>query len=366
MTSSKAKQQAWRKGWTTGACAAAAAAAAYEALITGRFPDPVAITLPKGETPGFALSWCGLEDGRAFAGVIKDAGDDPDVTHGAEIISTVQFGLPGSGITYGAGEGVGVVTLPGLALTVGEPAINPGPRKMIVDAVQAVGARSGRSGNADLLVTISIPGGDKRAQKTMNRRLGIIGGLSILGTTGIVIPYSCSSWIHAIHCGVDVARASHIDHIAAATGRTSEAGARALHGLAETACIEMGDFAGALLKYLRRHPVERLTLAGGFAKMSKLAQGSLDLHSSRSPVDFAALAAMLGELGAAPEQVERSRRANTAAQVLAEARDQGLDLSGLVARRARETALAVLAGGTAVDVAVFDGAGEMTGYADGK
>lgn len=365
MTSRKTKQ-AWRKGWTTGACAAAATAAAYEALVTGKFPDPVTITLPRGETPGFALSRFGLENGRAFAGVIKDAGDDPDVTHGAEITATVQPGPPATGITYIAGEGVGVVTRPGLALTVGEPAVNPGPRKMIADAVNAVGARTGRNGGVDIAVTISITGGDRLAQKTMNPRLGIIGGLSVLGTTGVVIPYSCSSWVQAIHCGIDVARASHIDHIAAATGRTSEAGVRALHGFAEAACIEMGDFAGALLKYLRRHPVKRLTLAGGFAKMSKLAQGQLDLHSSRSTVDFAALAAMLEELGASPELAERARRADTAAEVLNEARDQGLDLSGLVARRARETVLAVLAGGTAVDVAVFDRSGTMIGYADGR
>ena len=357
MTDDKPKTSL-RKGWTTGACAAAAAAAAHEALITGTFPDPVSITLPRGERPSFALSRSGFEDGHTFAGVIKDAGDDPDVTHGAEIIATVEPGPTSSGIIFRGGEGVGAVTLPGLALAVGEPAINPGPRAMIANALGA-----GRGD--DLIVTISIPGGEQLAEKTMNRRLGIVGGLSVLGTTGVVIPYSCSAWIHAIHCGVDVALASGLDHIAAATGRTSESGVRALHGLPDAACIEMGDFVGALLKYLRKHPIKRLTLAGGFAKMSKLAQGKLDLHSSRSEVDFGSLAAMLEELGAAEQLCARARQANTAKQVLAEALDAGLDLPGRVARRARETALATLAGGTAVDVAVFDGAGKMVGYADG-
>src|SRR5579884_943168 len=141
----------------------------------------------------------------------------------------------------------------------------------------------------------------------MNARLGIVGGLSILGTTGIVVPYSCASWIHAIHRGIDVARAAGLDHIAAATGPTSERAVQRLYRLPEHALIDMGDFVGGTLKYLRRHPVPRLTLAGGFGKMAKLAAGHLDLHSARSEVDIAALADLLDELGGTAEAVAAAR-----------------------------------------------------------
>src|SRR4029077_14707557 len=149
----------------------------------------------------------------------------------------------------------------------------------------------------DLVVTIAIRGGERLAEKTMNARLGIVGGLSVLGTTGIVVPYSSSSWIHAIQRGIDVARAAGLTHIAAATGTTSERAVQRLYDLPEAALIDMGDFVGGTLKYLRRHPIPRLTLAGGFAKIAKLAQGHLALHSSRSRLDPAALSDVLAGLG---------------------------------------------------------------------
>ncbi len=350
-----------RKGWTTGACATAGVVAAYRALLTGRFPDPVTLRLPRGETPSFTLSRAELETGAATAGVIKDAGDDPDVTHGAEIVVTVRPGAPGGGVTFRAGPGVGTVTLPGMPVPVGEPAINPAPRAMMEEAVRAIAAELG--GDGDVVITIAIPGGEAMARKTMNGRLGIRGGLSVLGTTGIVVPYSCASWIQSIHSGIDVARAAGLQHIAGATGRTSETAVARLHDLPEIALIDMGDFAGGLLKYLRRHPVPRLTIAGGFAKMSKLAAGHLDLHAGRSRVDFAALADLLADLGAPPESAERVRRANTTAQVLEEARALGLPMGDTVAARARQVALATLAGGTAVDVALFDRRGDLIGHA---
>jgi cobalamin biosynthesis protein CbiD len=239
-----------RRGWTTGACAAAAARAAGQALLSGGFPDPVTIRLPRGEQPSFALVLKKIGNGTARAGVVKDAGDDPDVTHGALVIAEVAHGAAGSGITFHAGAGVGRVTLPGLPLAVGEPAINPGPRAMIRQAL-ADAAESCGTALPDLAVTIAIPGGEALAQKTLNGRLGIVGGLSVLGTTGIVIPYSCSSWIHSIHRGIDVARAAGRAHIAAATGATSEAAVRRLYGLPEIALIDMGDFVGGMLKFLR-------------------------------------------------------------------------------------------------------------------
>ncbi|MBI3499615.1 MAG: cobalt-precorrin-5B (C(1))-methyltransferase [Proteobacteria bacterium] len=350
-----------RRGWTTGACATAAARGAYEALVTGRFPDTVTITLPGGERPSFALIRRQRDSDRATAGVIKDAGDDPDVTHGATIVSTVAWATAGSGIGFAAGEGVGMVTLAGLPVPPGEPAINPGPRAMLRQAIGEAAALLG--GSTDVTITIAIPGGVELAKKTMNARLGIQGGLSVLGTTGVVIPYSCASWIHAIHSGIDVARAAGLTHLAGATGRSSEAAVRKLHQLPEMALIDMGDFAGGMLKYLRRHPVQHLTIAGGFGKLVKLAAGHLDLHSGASRVDLEALARDLLGLGAAPGLADRARGAASAGAVLELADQAGLPLAELVARRAREVALATLAGSTAVDVAIFDRAGRLIGHA---
>ena len=217
---SQAEKAPLRRGWTTGACASGAARAAFEALLTGRFPDPVPVALPKGLRPEFALATHELHAGFARAGIVKDAGDDPDVTHGALIVATVRLAALGAGVSFRAGEGVGTVTRPGLPLPVGEPAINPAPRAMIRANLEEVAERLGAG--VDAVVEISIPGGEKIAERTANGRLGIVGGLSILGTTGVVIPYSCSAWIHSIHRGVDVARASGCAHVGAATGETSE------------------------------------------------------------------------------------------------------------------------------------------------
>ena len=349
-----------RRGWTTGACATAAVSAAYDALHTGQFPDPVTISLPKGEQPSFPLSRVAFRNGEALTGVLKDVGDDPDVTHGAEVIAAVARAEEGTGVTFRAGPGVGTVTLPGLPVPVGEAAINPAPRAMIADVVRERASALG--GTEDVTITISIPGGEALAAKTSNPRLGIVGGVSVLGTTGVVIPYSCSSWIHSIRSAVDVACATGTRHVAAATGRTSEAAVRALHGLGEEAAIDMGDFAGGLLKYLRRNPLPRLTIAGGFAKICKLSQGALDLHSSAASVDMAGLADALASLGAASPVVEEARRANTAYQVYEAARAAELPLAELIAARAREVALATLAGGTAVDVVVVDRKGAVIGH----
>ncbi len=342
-----------RRGWTTGACATAAARAAFAALLTGRFPDPVTIRLPGGQTPSFPLALAEQASGTARAGIVKDAGDDPDVTHGALIVAELAWAAPGSGIVFHSGEGVGIVTRPGLPLAVGEPAINPAPRAMIREQLNDVAEANGAP-PPDVLVTIAIPGGERLAEKTMNRRLGIVGGLSVLGTTGVVVPYSCASWIHAIHRGIDVARAAGIRHIAAATGTTSEKAVQRLYGLPEHALIDMGDFVGGTLKYLRRHPVPRLTLAGGFAKLAKLAAGHLDLHSSRSRVDVAMLAALLADAGGAPEAVAAAAQRDSAAEILDLAGPLGPALAELVARRAREVALATLSGDVLVEVAVVD------------
>jgi cobalt-precorrin-5B (C1)-methyltransferase len=349
-----------RRGWTTGACAAAAARAAYQALVTGSFPDPVAIRLPRGEAPSFPLALKELGADCARAGVMKDAGDDPDVTHGALVIAELRRGLPGAGVTFRAGPGVGTVTLPGLALAVGEPAINPAPRAMIAAALAGDGPAP------DVEVTVSIPGGEAMAARTMNARLGIVGGLSVLGTTGIVVPYSCSAWIAAIERGIDVARAAGLDHVAAATGRTSEAAVQRMFALPEIALIDMGDFAGGVLKYLRRHKVRRLTLAGGIGKMAKLAHGHLDLHSARSRLEAADIAARLGRLATPAPVIAACRDAASAGEVmarLAATPDLAASFAHSVAEDARAVALKALGAGIEIDVAVFDRAGKLLAHA---
>jgi cobalt-precorrin-5B (C1)-methyltransferase len=342
-----------RKGWTTGACAAAAARAAFEALVSGRFPDPVRITLPGGARPAFALALEDLGDGFARAGIIKDAGDDPDVTHGALVVASVRRGPAGKGVAFLAGEGVGTVTRAGLPLPPGEPAINPVPRQMI--AAEIAEAARLHAVEGDAIVEISIPGGEKIAEHTLNARLGIMGGLSILGTTGIVVPFSCAAWIDTIHRGIDVARAAGLSHIAGATGSTSEAAVKALHGLPDIALIEMGDFVGGMLKYLRRHEIAKVTIAGGFAKMTKLGQGLLDLHSRRGAVDLNWLAERLAEAGAGAQLVARARTANTAKEVADLALAEGVDLGVQVAEAAWRTAARALRGASvALEIVVLD------------
>jgi cobalt-precorrin-5B (C1)-methyltransferase len=354
-----------RRGWTTGACATAATKAALTALLTGKFPDPVSITLPKGETPAFALARESLGDGCAEAGIVKDAGDDPDVTHGATIIARVRRAEPGTGIGFLAGDGVGTVTKAGLPVPPGEPAINPVPRAMMTKEVETLCAEHGIP--ADIEITISVPGGEALAQQTWNPRLGILGGISILGTTGIVHPFSCSAWIHSIHRGIDVARAAGLTHVLGATGSTSEAAAQAIYGLPEIALLDMGDFAGGLLKYLRAYPVEKLTIAGGFAKLVKLAQGALDLHSGRSQVDMEFLLDRSLEAGLDQSLGDRIRSANTAQEVLELTRQNGVALAPPIAELARATAKETLRDApVAVEVIVTGRQGEIlarTGFA---
>lgn len=351
-----------RRGWTTGACATAATRAAYTALLTGTFPDPVTIRLPRGEEPAFALALEESGDGFARAGIIKDAGDDPDVTHLALVLSTVRRSAPGEGVTFRAGAGVGTVTRPGLPLAVGEPAINPVPRRMMLETVREVAEQHGAP--SDVIVEIGVRDGERLAERTWNPRLGIVGGLSILGTTGIVIPYSCSAWIHSIHRGVDVARATGLAHIAGCTGNVSEEAVRRLHDLPAEAMIDMGDFAGGLLKYVRRHPVARVTLGGGIGKLSKLADGHLDLHSGRSSVDPASLAERAAAQGASAGLERQIREATTAAMALSLANEENIPLGQAVANAARRTALEVARGSAEIDVVVVDRDGAIVARSD--
>jgi len=321
-----------RKGWTTGACATAAAKAAYISLLTGKFLKSIKITLPKGQEPDFEIN--SLKHGKNFvrASIIKDAGDDPDVTHGAEISVTVKKGLLGKGIIFKAGKGVGTITKSGLQLKKGEPAINPVPRNMIRNVIIETAKKFNHSG--DVIITISVTNGEELAKKTWNPRLGILGGISILGTTGIVIPYSCSAWIHSIHRGIDVAFSNNLEHVAGCTGSTSESYVQNRYKLPDEAMIDMGDFVGGLLKYFRKKPIPKLTLGGGFGKITKLSQGHLDLHSQRSQVNFKNLASEVQKLGSSSKLCEKVRLANTANEVLNMSIKEGLPIANYIAEKA--------------------------------
>lgn len=331
-----------RRGWTTGACATAATKAALAGLWGAGVPDAVQITLPRGEVPIFDINLSEVSEGWARAGIVKDAGDDPDVTHLAMIVVTVRPSA--GGVVFRAGDGVGTVTKPGLPIAVGEPAINPVPRAMMDEVVAEMAVAFDQS--PDIEIEVAVPNGRVLAGKTWNPRLGIEGGLSILGTTGIVRPFSCAAWIASIHRGIDVAAADGLTHVAGCTGATSEKVVQDLHQLPDHAMLDMGDFAGGLLKYLAKHPVPHITIGGGIGKLTKLAQGAIDLHSGRSQVDFEKLSqdldADVADANTALEAYERV----------------GAPMAEWVAQAALARVSAMVPQ-TTVDIVVIDRAGEI-------
>ncbi len=354
-------RQPLRHGYTTGACATAATLAATYRLLADLALDRVEITLPRGQRPVFRLEYCRLTAAGAEAATIKDAGDDPDVTHGALIFAQVVLS-ESPGVRFHAGPGVGTVTQPGLPIPPGEPAINPTPRRMIAEHLMRLAAEQGYRGGFE--VAIGIENGAELALKTLNPRLGIVGGLSILGTTGIVRPFSCAAYVASIQQAIDVARANGLLHIIACTGATSEQTMRAHYSLPDMALIEMGDFVGAVLKHLRRAPVPRLTLAGGFGKISKLAAGHLDLHSRSSSVDLVLLAVEAAALGADAALQAAMRTANTSQRALALAHAAGLPLGDRICVMARDQSRIIALPEVAVEVWATDREGRPVGHAD--
>lgn len=349
-----------RSGLTTGSCATATSLAAARLLLTGEPADAVEITLPKGKQVQMRLEFCRLTAEGAEAGTLKDAGDDPDVTHGALLYSQVRL-LDTPGVRFVAGVGVGTVTRPGLVLAVGEPAINPVPRRMISEHLQRLADECGHEGGFE--VTVNVRDGQQLALKTMNPRLGILGGLSILGTSGIVRPFSCSAYIASIQQGIDVAHTNGYTHIAACTGNASEDTMRQLYGLPEIALIEMGDFVGAVLKHLRKVPVPRLTLCGGFGKISKLAAGHMDLHSRSSSIDLPQLARWAADIGAGSTLQAAIIGANTSQQALALAHTAGIALGDAVCAHALAFARSVVPAQVQVEVFAIDRQGGIVGRA---
>lgn len=313
-----------RSGYTTGACAAAAAKAAVLCLLGQDNPGTVEIPFPDGSRHGFALCRFGsTEDDRAMATVVKDAGDDPDVTNGAEIGAVVRWlgETPEDGeerIVLINGPGVGRATKPGLPVAVGEPAINPVPRRMIRTAIaEALAATPGEgpAPNARLEVQIFVRDGEALAEKTLNRRLGIVGGLSILGTTGIVRPISAKAWTDTIEASMQVARAAGLTSAILATGRTSEAAVQRLLGLPEEAQVMMGDYLLYGLEAAKRQGFSRIHLAGMWAKLVKAALAVPQTHVRNGALETRQAADLLAKLGLDQPTAEQFRAANTAREI---------------------------------------------------
>ena len=324
----KVRKQALRTGWTTGTCASAAAKAATTALDTGEIQHAVEVGLPDGQRVRFPVDECTLiPDQEAEAVVVKDAGDDPDVTHGARLTATVRW-RDEPGIELDGGVGVGVVTKPGLGLELGGPAINPVPRAMITQAVgEAVDL-----GKHGVTVIISVPDGERMARKTTNARLGIIGGISILGTTGIVRPFSTASWRASVEQAISVLAAQGEDTVVLCTGGRTEKGAmKLLPELPEVCFVEVGDFTGAALRQAVQHELKRVVFAGMAGKLTKLAAGVLMTHYTRSKVDLALLGEITQSVGGPQDLVSSVTNANTARHA-AELWDQ----AGLLPEAGRE------------------------------
>lgn len=313
MASGAPLRENMRSGYTTGACATAATRGALSALIYQRSFSEATIRLPHGTSATFALHACSFTETEGRASVIKDAGDDPDVTNKAEVRATVRW-HDKSGVIFQRGPGVGVVTKAGLPVSVGEPAINPVPRQMMRETIEKVLAEAGarRDGVA---VEISVPRGEEMAQKTFNPRLGITGGISILGTSGIVVPYSTSAWVASVVQAIDVAAAQGCRHLVLTVGGRSERAAQRLFGLPEVAFIQMGPFFGAALRQCKKNRIERVSLVGMIGKLAKFAGGNESVHSTASCQDFALLARLATKAGADPSLNARMLGANTAQEV---------------------------------------------------
>lgn len=347
-------------GYTTGSCAAAAVKGAAQMLRDQALVDEVELTLPCGETARFRLLGGVLRDNTASCYVVKDAGDDPDVTNGAEIHATAKVDFfTRHRIVLEGGVGIGRVTKPGLAVAVGEWAINPVPRKMIMEVVKEVFAV--RCVPATLTFTISIPNGEELAKKTLNERLGIIGGLSILGTSGIVKPISTKAWTDTVDASIDVALACGSRTVVISTGRTSEMAVQqhlAPKGeLSEESFVMMGDHFGYSLRSCAKKGVEQVIVAGQFAKLVKIACGHEQTHVSSSELDLATLADWLKQSPELAHLERLAREANTARHLL-EASDYHQGLIELVCSKVAQASDA-LAPGLLVRVFLAGYQGEM-------
>ncbi len=315
------KKKGTRKGYTTGACSAAAARAAAIGLVTGQVPEQIESKLPNGERITFNVIDGACDSNSAHAVVIKDAGDDPDCTDKAHLTADLER-LPETvnQVILAGGEGVGTITMRGLGLEVNGPAINPVPRKNIEENVREVAEQILQQ--QSLKVTISVPGGVEMSKKTLNDRLGIIGGISILGTTGIVHPYSTAAFRASVVQGIEVAANQGLDTVVLTTGgRTEKFTIRERTDLQPACFVQMGDFLGPALDAAEQNNIRRIIIGGMVGKLTKIAQGEVITHARRNPVNTQLLAD-IAKVAGAPEEtclaISQNETARFAGEVMEE------------------------------------------------
>jgi cobalt-precorrin-5B (C1)-methyltransferase len=305
--------QGMRTGYTTGSCAAAAAKAAVLTLLTGHDVLEVTIRLPVGQDATFQIHRCEKPDEkRVMCSVIKDGGDDPDATHGAEVCVTVSRDPDLSGLKITGGPGVGTVTRPGTGIEVGEPAVTRVPRRMMAESVSDAALSAGLEPDAGIVAQVSVTNGEEIAEKTTNARLGVLGGISILGSTGVVQPFSTAAWRASVHLAVDVAAANGLSHVVLSTGTRSEEYSRNYLDLPDMAYIEAGIFSGPSMKRCAMRKIGRATHVGMVGKFSKMALGHFVTHVAGNQVDTDFLSQLAAQCGASPEVQEEIRGASSA------------------------------------------------------
>jgi cobalt-precorrin-5B (C1)-methyltransferase len=309
----KKRKGSLRSGYTTGTTATAATKAALLALISGKPVEQVTVSLPKMGAATLKIAWTQINGGAVTSAATKDGGDDPDATHGAEICSTVFYNDDVGQIRIEGGKGVGRVTKPGLGLEIGKAAINPTPMKMLREAVAQVANEQLTSHG--ISVEISVPKGEEIARKTDNPRLGIVGGISILGTTGIVLPYSTASFAASIRQSLDVAIAMGADTVVLTTGGRSEDFAKSQFRLPDHCFVQMGDFSGYSVKQCASKQIKKAIIAGFIGKLTKMAMGAKQTHVAGSHVDMEFMAKVAIQCNASSATANEIRSANTARHV---------------------------------------------------
>ena len=302
-----------RTGFTTGTCATAASKAGILAIINQQSLNNVDVILPKRDKINIQINSCNFSKDNAQCSVIKDGGDDPDVTHGAEIFVDISLTDKIGSIEIDGGKGVGRVTKPGLGLEIGTAAINPTPKKMILENIQEVGEEVlGKNG---IKIVVSVPTGEELAKKTDNPRIGILDGISILGTSGIVIPYSTASFAAAIRQQIDVVSSMNDEEVVLTTGGRSEDFAREIIKLPDHSFIQMGDFSGYTIQQCAKKSLKKAYVAGFIGKLAKMAAGVKQTHVKGGKVNMKFLSELAKRCNANSETIRKILGANTARNV---------------------------------------------------
>ena len=302
-----------RTGFTTGSCATASSKACVLSIINQKKIEQTDIILPKRSKLDIQINSCEFTENSATCSVIKDGGDDPDVTHGAEIFVYVELTNNIGKIEIDGGEGVGRVTKPGLGLEIGSAAINPTPKKMILENVTEISKEILEKNG--IMIKVSVPNGTELGPKTDDPRIGIMGGISILGTSGIVIPYSTASFAAAIRQQIAVVSSMNDDNVVLTTGGRSEDFARAIIELPDHSFIQMGDFSGYTIKQCAKQGLKKAYVAGFIGKLAKMAAGVKQTHVKGGKVDMKFLSELAKRCDAKSDTISKILGANTARNV---------------------------------------------------